>query len=778
MFSTTETLNAQHLQEWQASGVQAGIIERNVWTITDARDLDQLLNRNTDRRWKHSEDLVPGWAVAGVDPKSGERTYKGAQFKPNKAPLDPDTQKARKYFSPSRLALSPLFLEMEDPEYWAKLLFTTDAPIVLTEGAKKAGAVLSKGIPCISIPGVTAGAKLGRLRPELELYCRYGRSIYLAFDRDIVSKPAVKNALHNLGRMIAAKGAVLYVLEWNNFQKGIDDFLAAGGDIHSRMESAKTLEEWRSEQDETDIERSDIETCKLALRYRLVEDKFQGRIRWNNLKGLVELDGQAAELDELRLQLALKHNVEIPSEDCAQIISYLAKQQTFHPVAEYLNQCASLYSPDDDLLNSIAQTYLGADSPLHAAFIRKTLISAVARALSPGCKVDTVCILSGGQGVGKSSFWRVLAGDDWFDDSIGSVSDKDERLKLHQAWLVEWAELEAVFKRKDISAVKAFITTQYDQIRPPYGRTVKEFPRPSIIVGTTNFDEFLADPTGNRRFWVVPTKAAAVPLEELASERDRIWAAAVHAFLQGETWTLPTELKQLAVETEREYEMSDPWEDPVLEYVTGLTRVTASEILVNALHMDLDRQDRASQMRVTNLLKSNHWTTSREVVHGRRLRFWFPPSFKEGGCPGCPEEAETQTAVAGQPSGQPPGQPSGQPPDLPSEALNIPLMDNLDNLDNQIPKRTRGHEASLCETENDGAPLNGSQPKWNCEILLEDEWIPALYQRGLNKSVFSPITRKLETAHRVQIPDGPDRLTRWEVTDSALRRLNDGGQNG
>ncbi|NEP19743.1 MAG: hypothetical protein F6J97_23125 [Leptolyngbya sp. SIO4C1] len=90
-----------------------------------------------------------------------------------------------------------------------------------------------------------------------------------------------------------------------------------------------------------------------------------------------------------------------------------------------------------------------------------------------------------------------------FDDSVGSVSDKDERLKLHKSWFVEWAELEVVFRRKDVSAVKAFITTQTDQIRPPYGRAVMEFPRPSIIVGTTNFDEFLADPTGNRRFWVI-----------------------------------------------------------------------------------------------------------------------------------------------------------------------------------------------------------------------------------------------------------------------------------
>lgn len=717
MTITVENLNLTHRQEWEQSAVSAAIIQRNVWTITDPRDLDQLLNRNTDRRWKHSTDLVPGWAVAGVDPKTGERTFKGAQYKPDKAPIDPETKKPRKYFSPARIALSPLFLEMEDAEYWAKLIFNTSAPIVLTEGAKKAGSVLSQGIPCISIPGVTTGGKLARLRPELELYCRYGRTIYLAFDRDIIAKPQVAQALHNLGRMIAAKGAMVYVLEWDNDRKGIDDFIAAGGDIHRRIELAKTLEEWKAEQEEDDSgDRSDYETCKLALRYRLVEEKLRNRVRYNRLKNIVELDGQPADLDDLRLYLALKHNLDLPNEDCAQIITYLSKQQTFNPIAEYLHQCAAIYDPDSDLLDSVAQTYLGTDSPLHAAFIRKTLISAVARALSPGCKVDSVCILSGSQGVGKSSFWRVLAGE-WFDDSIGSVSDKDERLKLHQAWFVEWAELEAVFKRKDISAVKAFITTQYDQIRPPYGRTVKEFPRPSIIVGTTNFDEFLADPTGNRRFWVVPVQSNFIPLDVLASERDRIWAAATHAFLKGETLELPPELKRAAVEANREFELSDPWEKPVLDFVEGREKVTATEILSHALNLDLDRQDRASQMRVTNLLKANGWTTKRQVVQGRRLRFWYSPFFNETGCPGCPEDDENQADVSGQPPGQPPGQPIAQPPKTEFTQLVPTSVDNLDNLDNQIPKSTRNTEVSISLSEKPSKEIDASRDNPSDEVI-------------------------------------------------------------
>ncbi len=757
-------IDPKHFKEWFDSGVDAGIIERNIRTITDARDVDHLLNRNTDRRWKHSDDLVPGWAVSGVDPKTGEKTFKGAQFKPDNPPIDPETQKARKYFSPSRQSLSPLFLDVPDPEFWQKLLLDFTTPIVLTEGAKKAGAVLSRGLPCISIPGVSTGGKLGRLRPELEQFCRYGRRIYLAFDRDIVTKKQVQQALHNLGRMIASHGAMVYVLEWPNQRKGIDDHLVAGGDIQQLLYEAKTLEEWRDDLEQAPQDLLEIEKCRLALRYQMVSDRLKGRLRWNDLKGEIELDGQTADLDELRLYLALKHNIDIPMEDCAQIVSYLARQQKFHPVAEYLHQCAKTYEPDSDLLNSIAETYLGADSELHRVFIRKTLIAAVARALSPGCKVDSVCILSGPQGAGKSSFWRVLAGD-WFDDSVGSVSDKDERLKLHQSWFVEWAELEAVFKRKDISAVKAFITSQVDQIRPPYGRTVKEFPRPSIIVGTTNFDEFLADPTGNRRFWVVPITKDFIPLGQLVEERDRIWAAATHAFMQGEQWALPDELKQAAYEAGREFELSDPWEKPVMDYVAERDEVTANQILDEALHLDIERQDRASQMRVTNLLKANGWASSRRIVHNRRVRIWKSPFFNGSDCPGRSISDENQIAVEGQPIAQPVDQPIAQPQIFDDLNVAPSELPNLPDQPNQFPKRENIQDNSL---ESPSGFIDKTLEKGSVvQVLLDKQWVKGRIVREAQSMKLSPLSRALEIAYMVNV--GRKRET---VTVDCIRRCD------
>jgi predicted P-loop ATPase len=118
-------------------------------------------------------------------------------------------------------------------------------------------------------------------------------------------------------------------------------------------------------------------------------------------------------------------------------------------------------------LDNIAQRYFEVSEPLYQTFVRKSLIGAVARALSPGCKLDTALILQGKQGFKKSTFFKILAGD-YFDDSLGAVSDKDERLKLHRSWFIERSELESIFKRRDVSQTKAFLSNSISAVRPPY----------------------------------------------------------------------------------------------------------------------------------------------------------------------------------------------------------------------------------------------------------------------------------------------------------------------
>lgn len=240
------SLAPHHLAELQASGIDPEIARLNFITLKDPAAVDRLLNRNSDQRWQHSIDLVPGWAVHGVDPKTGELTLLGAQYKPDHPRLG-NNGKPRKYESASGYPTTPLFLDTGEAEYWLNVLMSVFIFLIVTEGPKKAASLLSMGFAAISIPGVASGQKLGELKAELKQYCQVGRIIYLAFDLDLMTNPQVCRALDQLGRLIAAEGAVVKVILLPGPEKGIDDFAVARGRaaVLALIEAAVPFEQWR-----------------------------------------------------------------------------------------------------------------------------------------------------------------------------------------------------------------------------------------------------------------------------------------------------------------------------------------------------------------------------------------------------------------------------------------------------------------------------------------------------------------------------------------------------
>jgi len=203
---------------------------------------------------------------------------------------------------------------------------------------------------------------------------------------------------------------------------------------------------------------------------------------------------------------------------------------------------------------------------------------------------------------------------------LGAVSDKDERLKLHRAWFVEWSELESIFKRRDVSNTKAFLSSSIDAVRPPYCRDTQDFPRASVIVATTNKDEFLSDETGNRRFWIIPVQKR-IDTKLLAKERDAIWAAAVSAYKSGETWWLDYDEELTAETIAQEFQTSDPWLEPIVSFTQNREWVILGDLL-NHLQVDLSRQERSHQMRVTGILKVLGWSKNFRTIGGKRCRIW------------------------------------------------------------------------------------------------------------------------------------------------------------
>ncbi|ACC80337.1 VapE domain-containing protein [Nostoc punctiforme] len=632
-----DTIASHHWEEWQLSGVSAKIIQRNVRTLYDSREVDKVLNRNTKSRQKHSEHLVPCWMVSGVNPLTGENTLEGVQAKPDVSPLGKDG-KVNKYLGAVGYGASPLFLDTGVEYCWQQVLADKSIPIIITEGAKKAGAGLTIGLPTISIPGVSTCRKMGRLHSWIEAFAGFGRTFYLCFDADILHKRPVQQSLINIARDLAATGSKVMVIKLPSIElKGMDDFIAAKGEeaFKQLIEDAPTIEEWKKdleEQRKNDTEYDDEErTSKVYRAYKIIRDGWGDNLRLNQLKNIIELNDQKIELNQLRLGIAREFDMDVQIGDGQAIVEAIASQNAYHPVVEYLDEVAARYSTvDPSILDNLATKYFGTDDPLHNIYLKKMLISAVARARRPGCKVDTALILVGEQGINKSSFWRELFGRDWFTDELSDGNEKDELMKLHKFWGLEIPEIEHMYKRKDISSIKKFMSSSVDAFRAPYGLEVKEHPRACVLVGTSNETELLNDPTGNRRFWIIPvTDDIPIDIEQLVRERDLIWASANALYEKGYQWWLSPAESKIHNEASKDFQSVDPWTDTVLAYARQQGETTTSEILRIALGIELGRQEMLYTKRVSAILRSNGWEQYRQKIGNSRPWAWRLKSSSE-----------------------------------------------------------------------------------------------------------------------------------------------------
>lgn len=596
-------IKPHHLKEWvKGSGVSDRITRLNVESFELDHEIDDFLNRNTKSRWKSTDWGTGGWGVSGVDPKTGHQTYFGGQFKPDKP-----TGKL-KYLGISDSAANPLFLNTGEKDYWLNVI-NDKSPIIITEGAKKAGALLTIGLPAISLSGVSTGQKLGRLRTDLLPFFGVGRRVYLCFDSDIILKKPVQQALDKLGRLISEKGAMVSVINLPMSHKGVDDFIVAKGsaEFFSLIDDAQTFEEWRKDlnkpkQPESEPEKQWVFESPKQRELRILRETYAHRLRLNMRGFDVELDGKTVEPDYLYLQCLERDGIEVKKDQIIDSFLFFASENQYDPVAEYLNECYAKYGDSTiHLLDDASDRYMHTTEPVYNTYIRKTLIGGVLRTFEAGSQFETALILfSKTQGFFKSTFWRVLGGD-WFDDTVQGF-DRDERQKLHQYWIEEFGEIERVSSKKDVSEVKAFMSNRADVFRVPFGRKSKAYQRKFILVGSTNLPEMLQDSTGDRRFWVIKLDRP-IDIEQVKEDRDKLWAAAVALYKRGESAFLPRDQEMVREELNKEHRRDDPWEEPVAAYVKFLDQVKMIDILKDCLDIPIERHERKTQDRVAVILR-------------------------------------------------------------------------------------------------------------------------------------------------------------------------------
>lgn len=247
----------------------------------------------------------------------------------------------------------------------------------------------------------------------------------------------------------------------------------------------------------------------------------------------------------------------------------LALHSEKHKFNDIKNYLISLKWDGKPRLDTLFIDYLGAEDKAYTrAVTRKAFTAAVARALDPGCKYDTMLILIGPQGIGKSTLLDKMS-KGWFNDGIRTFEGKEASELLQGVWLVEISELDA-FRHTDVARIKQFLSLRIDRFRAAYGRHVKDMPRCCVFFGTTNTVEFLRDRTGNRRFWPVDTgirpKIKSV-WTNLADEIDQIWAEAVMRWRIGEPLYLTGDIEEEAKAVQETHREISSKEGIVLDFI-------------------------------------------------------------------------------------------------------------------------------------------------------------------------------------------------------------------
>ena len=273
-----------------------------------------------------------------------------------------------------------------------------------------------------------------------------------------------------------------------------------------------------------------------------------------------------------KLYFERRYGIWSPNKFKDALLGVVSTERLYHPVKDYL---FSLAWDGIERLDTLLIDYLGADdTPYVRAVTRKTLVAAVARIFQPGVKFDSIMVLNGSQGIGKSTLFSRLGGQ-WYSDSlsISDMKDKTAPEKLQGYWILELGELAGI-KKMDVETVKSFITRTDDKFRQSYGVTVESHPRSCIIVGTTNSDGgFLRDITGNRRFWPVRVMGHGKHHAWELTEVDQVWAEAVKRYHAGEDLFLKGALAEEAVTQQRDAMESDDREGLVAEYLDTLLPV-------------------------------------------------------------------------------------------------------------------------------------------------------------------------------------------------------------
>lgn len=321
----------------------------------------------------------------------------------------------------------------------------------------------------------------------------------------------------------------------------------------------------------------------------------------------------------------------MPKGDTAAYIKLIGTQHSYNPAADFM-----LSKPWDGVsrlqeLYDTLETAPGYPRALLEMFVRRWLISAAAAALKPrGFWSKGVLVLQGSQSLGKTAWIKSLLPEAQRDlVKIGASIDPTNKDTISSAighWIVELGELDGTFRKADIAKLKAFISQDVDQLRRPYDPLESTYQRRTVFFASVNPERFLADDTGNVRWWTVPVVHVDY---QHAIDVQQLWAEVVTLYRDGEQWWLGAGEEAELEGVNKDHESIDPLEEIMLQRFNwsmpgaGLD-MTATDVL---LAIGFDRPTRAQATDCSRLLQ--RLTGAKPRKSGSKRLFSMPPEIGE-----------------------------------------------------------------------------------------------------------------------------------------------------
>jgi predicted P-loop ATPase len=358
----------------------------------------------------------------------------------------------------------------------------------------------------------------------------------------------------------------------------------------------------------------------------ILQSKYAERLSWDVHQSKIRLDGNHIDMLDLKLLIEKSEGFNVTENHLKTLAYKLAYQNPYSEVEEYLNNVHEKYKnhslvKDGTILRQLVKK-LHIRETLEQKYILKFLIGCVARALNPGCKMDTALIFMGEQGLRKTTFFEALVGKSRFMTLHQTAAAKESLKQSYKHWLIEHGEFDSQLTPVRLNKLKAYMTDTKDEIRPHYVNTPETRQRHFVLVGTTNKSDVLIDPTGNRRFLVTHI-TGVIDTDWVEENRDLIWARAVQKYKDGLQWHLTTEEQAQSDKLNAQYLERDTWEEIVLSFAEEQPdHFTITDVLEH-LNFLPKNQTKGQKNRVANILKVNGYVEYRPLKEdGTRPCSW------------------------------------------------------------------------------------------------------------------------------------------------------------